>query len=67
MSYRNQTTLFLSSLLLLGGMAFAIQKIERVLKDRDLKKFASELGNYFEARKDNKGILEAEAAVLGSL
>ncbi len=64
MSYRNKTTLLLSSLLLLGGAAFAVQKVERALKDKDLKKFSAELGNYFEARMNNKGRLEAEAAVL---
>ncbi|MDF1838621.1 MAG: hypothetical protein P1V35_12195, partial [Planctomycetota bacterium] len=64
MSYRNKTTLLLSSLLLLGGAAFAIQKTERALKDKDLKKFGSELGSYFDARKKNKGVLEAEAGVL---
>ncbi|MFT5197809.1 MAG: hypothetical protein ACI87O_000451 [Planctomycetota bacterium] len=64
MSYRNKTTLLLSSMLLLGGVAFAIQATERALKDKDLKKFSSELGEYFEARKENKGVLEAEAAVL---
>ncbi|MCP5022928.1 MAG: hypothetical protein GY930_14285 [bacterium] len=64
MSYRNKTTLLLSSLLLLGGVAFAMQKTERALKDKDLKKFSSELANYFEARKNNKGRLEAESAVL---
>lgn len=64
MSYRNKTTLILSSLLLLGGVAFAVQKTERALKDKDLKKFSSELANYFESRKNNKGRLEAESAVL---
>ena len=64
MSYRNKTTVLLSSMLLLGGVAFAFQKAERVLKDKDLRKFSSELGGYFDARKKNKGVLEAQAEVL---
>ena len=52
------TTQALMALTLVGALSAAVQ--DRQLKDSDLKKTSQKLADYIEARKENKGVLEAE-------
>ena len=62
---RNHKTTFLTaaSLLFVAGAAFAWQQSERTLKDNDLKKLSKSMAAYFEAKGEDKGLLEAEVEV----
>ena len=53
--------------LLLVGAAWAVQKTERALSDRDLTKLAKSLGEYSAALVEGKGALEAEAEVVKAM
>ena len=55
------TTQALVALTLVGALSAAVQ--DRQLKDSDFKKTSQSLADYIDARKANKGVLEAENAL----
>lgn len=59
----SKSTAWLVGGLLLAGAAFAVQKTERALSDRDLTKLSKAIAGYLEALEEGKGAMEAEADV----